>query len=105
MRWVMPPASPEATLEARMRSRIDVLPWSTWPRTATTGGRATSVAGSAEERSRRGWRRRAATGAVVAAGAGASSDSASKPKLSAARTAVSKSIDWATVARTPFFIR
>ena len=37
---VMPPASPEATLELRMESINVVLPWSTWPRMATVGARA-----------------------------------------------------------------
>ena len=42
MCWVMPPASPSATLALRMASRSDVLPWSTWPMTVTTGGRGRS---------------------------------------------------------------
>jgi hypothetical protein len=42
--WVMPPASPAATLVLRIRSRRLVLPWSTWPRIVTTGARGrTSV--------------------------------------------------------------
>ena len=36
---VMPPASPAATPVWRMASSSDVLPWSTWPMTVTTGGR------------------------------------------------------------------
>ncbi len=36
--WVMPPASPAATLALRILSSRDVLPWSTWPRIVTTGG-------------------------------------------------------------------
>ena len=39
MAWVMPPASPAATLVMRMASRREVLPWSTWPMMVTTGGR------------------------------------------------------------------
>ncbi len=39
MCWVMPPASPSATLVLRMWSRRVVLPWSTWPMTVTTGAR------------------------------------------------------------------
>ena len=39
MCWVMPPVSPEATSDSRMRSNRVVLPWSTWPMTVTTGGR------------------------------------------------------------------
>ncbi len=46
MRCVMPPASPDATRVLRMESRIDVLPWSTWPMTVTMGGRVTSLPGS-----------------------------------------------------------
>ena len=49
MAWVMPPASPAATLVWRMASSREVLPWSTWPMMVTTGGRgifspATSLA-------------------------------------------------------------
>ena len=58
MTWVIPPASPEATLVLRMASSSEVLPWSTCPSTATTGGRGTSVPGAAPERSRSGCRRR-----------------------------------------------
>ena len=36
---LLPPASPAATPVSRMASRSDVLPWSTWPMTVTTGGR------------------------------------------------------------------
>jgi hypothetical protein len=39
MCWVIPPASWAATSVLRMASRSEVLPWSTWPSTATTGGR------------------------------------------------------------------
>ena len=39
MCWVMPPASPAATSVERMASSSDVLPWSTWPMTVTTGAR------------------------------------------------------------------
>ena len=39
---VMPPASPATTLALRMRSSREVLPWSTWPMTTTTGARGTS---------------------------------------------------------------
>ena len=35
----MPPASPGATPVWRMASSNEVLPWSTWPMTVTTGGR------------------------------------------------------------------
>ena len=36
---VMPPASRSATRVSRMASSSDVLPWSTWPMTVTTGAR------------------------------------------------------------------
>ena len=42
MCWVIPPASPAATSAWRIASSSDVLPWSTWPITVTTGGRMTS---------------------------------------------------------------
>ena len=44
MACVMPPASPAVTLVLRMASRMEVLPWSTWPITTTTGGRSTRSA-------------------------------------------------------------
>ena len=40
---VMPPASPLATRVRRIESSSDVLPWSTWPITVTTGGRGSAV--------------------------------------------------------------
>ena len=43
MCWVMPPASPAATLVWRMASSSDVLPWSTWPMMVTTGARVSST--------------------------------------------------------------
>ena len=43
MCWVMPPASPAVTSALRMASSSEVLPWSTWPMTVTTGGRLTSL--------------------------------------------------------------
>src|SRR6266511_6275670 len=42
----MPPASRSATLVVRMASSSEVLPWSTWPMTVTTGGRSLSWLGS-----------------------------------------------------------
>src|SRR5712691_1744819 len=42
----MPPASRSATLVVRMASSSEVLPWSTWPITVTTGGRSLSWLGS-----------------------------------------------------------
>ena len=46
MCWVMPPASPSVTLVWRITSRIEVLPWSTWPMTTTTGARGTRFSSS-----------------------------------------------------------
>ena len=40
---VIPPASPSATLSERIASRSEVLPWSTWPITVTTGARGNST--------------------------------------------------------------
>ena len=43
---VMPPASPAATPVWRIASSSEVLPWSTWPMTVTTGGRGSRSLGS-----------------------------------------------------------
>src|SRR5438128_9693180 len=43
---VIPPNSFSATFDLRIASRREVLPWSTWPMTVTTGGRSLSCAGS-----------------------------------------------------------
>src|SRR5881296_1212214 len=43
---VIPPNSFSATFDLRTASRSEVLPWSTWPMTVTTGGRSLSCAGS-----------------------------------------------------------
>ena len=45
MCWVIPPASPAATVVLRMASSSEVLPWSTWPMTVTTGARGTRSSG------------------------------------------------------------
>ena len=45
MCWVIPPASPAATVVVRMASSSEVLPWSTWPMTVTTGARGTRSSG------------------------------------------------------------
>ena len=39
MCWVMPPLSESTTLDLRIRSSSEVLPWSTWPKIVMTGGR------------------------------------------------------------------
>ena len=46
MCWVIPPNSRSATLVVRIASSSEVLPWSTWPMTVTTGGRGRICAGS-----------------------------------------------------------
>ncbi len=46
MCWVMPPASPATTSVSRSASSSEVLPWSTWPMTVTTGARGSSISGS-----------------------------------------------------------
>ena len=46
MCWVMPPASPAATSVERIASSSEVLPWSTWPMTVTTGARGSGSSGS-----------------------------------------------------------
>ena len=52
----MPPFSCAATSMPMMRSKSEVLPWSTWPRKVTIGGRGCSAAGSSACSS---WRRAA----------------------------------------------
>ena len=42
---VMPPASRSATLVSRIASSSEVLPWSTWPMTVTTGARLVRSSG------------------------------------------------------------
>ena len=49
---VIPPNSRSATLVVRMASSSEVLPWSTWPMTVTTGGRGRRWVGSASSSSR-----------------------------------------------------
>jgi len=50
MACVMPPASPSMTLVCRIASSSEVLPWSTWPMTVTTGARGFRFRGSASTR-------------------------------------------------------
>ena len=57
----MPPASPAATRVLRMASRIEVLPWSTWPSTVTIGGRRLELARGPRWRARRAPRARWST--------------------------------------------
>ena len=92
---VMPPASPAATLALRMTSRSEVLPWSTWPITVTTGARGTRAAAGASP-------------AVPSLTDRESSSSSSKDTTAASTpislaiwTAVAASSVWLTVARMP----
>ena len=106
MCWVMPPASRAVTLVARMASSRLVLPWSTCPRTVTTGGRDRSFAGSVS--SHRTCFVDAASGATSSSttGVGASSSArVSKPSSFATSVAVSKSTVWLIDAITPMFTR
>lgn len=43
MCWVMPPVSFSAIFVFRIKSKRVVLPWSTWPKTTTMGGRGTKL--------------------------------------------------------------
>src|SRR4028119_1277061 len=54
MCWVMPPASPDWTFAAQIRSSTLVVPWSTWPMTVTTGGFSSRSAGSSSGRTSSG---------------------------------------------------
>ncbi len=92
MCWVMPPASPLVTSAPRMASNKLVLPWSTCPITATTGGRASPVPAV----------RLTLGAASVSSFLWASS--IFRPNSATIIWAVSKSIRSLTVARTPFFI-
>ncbi len=90
---VMPPASPLATRVRRIVSSSDVLPWSTWPITVTTGGRGTAFI----------------TGACSVSTSNASGSSsfaafALWPISSTTIIAVSWSITWLIVTIEPSFI-
>ncbi len=95
MCWVMPPASPAATFALRMTSSSDVLPWSTWPMTVTTGARGTrgTAAVSPEVES--------LTDRVSSSSSSNDTTAASTPISLAIWTAVAASSVWLTVARMP----
>ena len=101
MRWVMPPRSPAATDDSRMRSRRLVLPWSTWPMTVTMGARSTSWSGASSS-----YRATLVAGAATAspsvsrASAGRFSET-SKPSSAVTSAAVSRSMVWLMVAKMP----
>ena len=108
----MPPASPEATLVWRIASRIDVLPWSTWPSTVTIGGRSTSLAESSrpseEKNSSRlvsfTWPSALPPCCSIATVSPAAIASTVTPNSSATIEAVSKSTIWLMVAMVPIAI-
>ena len=91
---VIPPASPAATFVWRIASRSEVLPWSTWPMTVTTGARGTRGADvepsvvSLAERDR-------------SSSSSKDTTAASTPISLAIWTAVAASSVWLTVASTP----
>ena len=91
---VMPPASPLATRVRRMESSSDVLPWSTWPITVTTGGR-----GSASDS-----RSRPCASASSASGSSSFAAFALWPISSTTIIAVSWSSTWLMVTIVPSFI-
>ena len=102
----MPPRSPSATLVLRSASSRLVLPWSTWPITVTIGAREMSVApGSSLKNSVF-----AAAGAASGVASGVASSSSGsgsltvKPSSVAMREAVSRSMPWFMVAKTPLRI-
>ena len=90
MCWVMPPASPSVTLEWRITSKIEVLPWSTWPMTTTTGARVTRAASSSSLSSM-----------IRSSMVTTTSFSTLAWNSSATSTAVSKSMVSLMVAKTP----
>ena len=90
MCWVMPPASPSVTLVWRITSKIEVLPWSTWPITTTTGARGVKAASSS-----------ALSSMIRSSMVTTTSFSTLAWNSSATSTAVSKSMVSLTVANTP----
>src|ERR671911_2601942 len=86
---VIPPASPDWTLDRRILSRRLVLPWSTWPITVTTGGFSTRSAGSSS--------------GTTSAGAGSSTApiSTSTPSSSAMSSISSVERVWVSVFISP----
>jgi len=108
----MPPASPAATRVCRIASRIDVLPWSTWPRTVTIGGREISLLASSRPRELKNSSRLvtvtlpspAPPSCSIATVSPAAIGSTVTPNSSATIEAVSKSMTWLMVAISPFCI-
>ena len=92
---VMPPASPLATRARRMLSSSEVLPWSTWPITVTTGGRGSSTAVDVPSSS---------LSASSASGSSSLAARALWPISSTTIIAVSWSSTWLMVTIVPIFI-
>ena len=93
MCWVMPPASPKATRVRRIWSSNEVLPWSTWPMTVTTGARGSCGASLCSAFSRK------TSGSLSLAA------NARCPNSSTTIIAVSWSSTWLMVTIDPIFIR
>ncbi len=87
----MPPASPAATSALRMRSSSEVLPWSTWPSTVTTGGRAVIISGLSSSCS-------------TVTSSPASLTTALKPNFLATAVATSLAMFWLIVAIVPILM-
>mmetsp|Transcript_1719 Transcript_1719/g.3607 ORF Transcript_1719/g.3607 Transcript_1719/m.3607 type:complete len:330 (-) Transcript_1719:308-1297(-) len=98
---VMPPASPAATSDERSASSSDVLPWSTWPITVTTGGRRSK---SAEASSSSKTPHASSARSRCSASSSPARDT-SAPTPSAIAAAVSPSMDCVMEASTPRFIK
>ena len=104
---VIPPRSPAATVVFRSASRRLVFPWSTCPMTVTIGARVSSAA--VADSSKRICL--VAAGGASGASVGASSTSSGSgsatlnPSSVAISAAVSRSIPWFMVAKTPLRIR
>ena len=98
----MPPASPAAMLALRIASSSDVLPWSTCPSIATTGGRTINFS-SASSRLKL---RHSGCGPSTSAGSGSGSGRrSSQPSSAPIICAVSWSMAWLMFASTPLVIR
>ena len=89
----MPPASVSMTFVLLMASKSEVLPWSTWPITTTTGERSSNCSGA----SSKSLNKMSSSVKII-------SLSTIAPKSSAIKEAVSKSTDWLIEAITPSII-
>ncbi len=98
---VMPPASPSATRAFRIASRSDVLPWSTWPMTVTTGARGTRTPLLAASPGASATVSRAACCRESSSSSSKETTAASTPNSRASSTAIFGSTGWLIVARIP----